>query len=936
MRRIYISFIAILCLFLTFQNVSAAVFSDVASDNPNFTAINYLHDSGVIEGYSDNTFRPNQKVNRAEALKIILLGAGVLVPEIQSQEIFPDVLSDAWYAKYVMKAKNLDIVKGDGGTGFFRPGDTVNLAEALKILLKAGNKNAPTPSGNPYLDVPADAWFAPYFEYARLARLLDESSKENVNPSAPVTRGMLAEMMYRLKTTTYIVPDGTASYYGADFHGKTTSSGEIFDASGFTAAHRTYPFGTWLKVTNTANGKSVVVRVNDRGPYTKDPNRIIDLSQAAFESIASLSSGVISVKIEQTTAPSATPAIPADTTTNPTIPVTQPTTTANDLVKGDLLNSDKVVCPDTATLEFISKDAFTNIKLDNEIPNRILLSEVLTLTGSASSSAANVSAFIVDSDNIQTAFSGDITGGRFSINVRFPKEGTYKLGILPGDSGESIIKEIKVQKNTCIEEMESSQLTAPTGLDVSLKSGETLVSWNADKYNLFKLTFSQDGLHRTYILKNLTSITPFIKEFAAFKAANVDISLRGTNLTTKSILEPAQIIWSPAATKGIIANPHDEYIINKKEVEIISLTDNSIINGEIKAVFKPKVSVRSQAAVILPNGKVKNISLTSDSVASTKNAFDIDVFPSGSTLTASYTAESTGIHFLEINNAEGLAVINVPIYIKNQFPLIPTARDLSDGNAVDLGTDLPKLRNQFLTLVNADRKQFGLNSLALDDSLSNLAQYRSDDMVAKNYFSHWDKQGRDANDLRLNYGIQTLVGENIAKDITLDMAEYGLMRSAIHRSNLLSPDWTRVGFGITRLADGSYIFVQIFSENPLDMSDITGLRNSILTKINANRASGLVLADNLTSIAQTWSEKMVSEDFFDFTDKNGVGLVDNIHNAGVTASLGTYIMGNSSFGDVLSQVSANTQISDSKWKNIGIGIKQDNLGIIKVTLIYTE
>jgi uncharacterized protein YkwD len=120
------------------------------------------------------------------------------------------------------------------------------------------------------------------------------------------------------------------------------------------------------------------------------------------------------------------------------------------------------------------------------------------------------------------------------------------------------------------------------------------------------------------------------------------------------------------------------------------------------------------------------------------------------------------------------------------------------------------------------------------------------------------------------------------------------------------------------------------------MSDITGLRNTVLAKINANRSSGLVLTNNLTSIAQTWSEKMASEDFFDFTDKNGIALVDTIHNAGITASLGTYIMGNSSFGDALSQVSGNTQIADNKWKNIGIGIKQDNLGIIKVTLIYTE
>src|SRR5437588_2937744 len=73
---------------------------------------------------------------------------------------------------------------------------------------------------------------------------------------------------------------GTASWYGRQFHGKTTASGEPFDMFSLTAAHRKLPLGTWLKVTNLRNGATVVVRVNDRGPVPK--SRIIDLSfQAA-------------------------------------------------------------------------------------------------------------------------------------------------------------------------------------------------------------------------------------------------------------------------------------------------------------------------------------------------------------------------------------------------------------------------------------------------------------------------------------------------------------------------------------------------------------------------------------------------------------------------------------------------------------------------------
>jgi rare lipoprotein A len=92
------------------------------------------------------------------------------------------------------------------------------------------------------------------------------------------------------------VESGMASFYGNEFQSRKTSNGEIFDQAKHTAAHRTLPFGTRLKVTNTQNSKSVVVRINDRGPFAK--GRIIDLSSSAFKSIANLNVGVISVRIE--------------------------------------------------------------------------------------------------------------------------------------------------------------------------------------------------------------------------------------------------------------------------------------------------------------------------------------------------------------------------------------------------------------------------------------------------------------------------------------------------------------------------------------------------------------------------------------------------------------------------------------------------------------
>lgn len=90
--------------------------------------------------------------------------------------------------------------------------------------------------------------------------------------------------------------EGFASYYAEDFHGRLTSSGEVYDMHKLTCAHPYLHFNTWLKVTNLANQKSVIVRVNDRGPFAK--NRIIDLSYAAAKQLGMLGPGTIYVKIE--------------------------------------------------------------------------------------------------------------------------------------------------------------------------------------------------------------------------------------------------------------------------------------------------------------------------------------------------------------------------------------------------------------------------------------------------------------------------------------------------------------------------------------------------------------------------------------------------------------------------------------------------------------
>ena len=92
------------------------------------------------------------------------------------------------------------------------------------------------------------------------------------------------------------VQSGISSWYGSDFHGKKTSNGEIYDMYAMTAAHKTLPFGVYIKVTNRDNGREGVVRINDRGPFVA--GRIIDLSYSAAKDLGVVASGTAQVKIE--------------------------------------------------------------------------------------------------------------------------------------------------------------------------------------------------------------------------------------------------------------------------------------------------------------------------------------------------------------------------------------------------------------------------------------------------------------------------------------------------------------------------------------------------------------------------------------------------------------------------------------------------------------
>lgn len=125
--------------------------------------------------------------------------------------------------------------------------------------------------------------------FTAASALAQEADSES--PTAPVEE---AEIKPAAPATSERV--GLAAYYHSDFHGRRTANGETFDHNGLTAAHKTLPFGTLVRVVNLRNNKSVVVRVNDRGPM--QPDRVIDLTRRAATALGFIHQGMTRVALE--------------------------------------------------------------------------------------------------------------------------------------------------------------------------------------------------------------------------------------------------------------------------------------------------------------------------------------------------------------------------------------------------------------------------------------------------------------------------------------------------------------------------------------------------------------------------------------------------------------------------------------------------------------
>lgn len=171
------------------------VFTDVSNSHSELEAISYLKEKKIVNGYSDGSFKPESNITRAEAVKILIeANSFKLLP---AENNFADVSVKEWFSGYVSTALARGLLKGYPD-GSFKPGKNISRAEFLKITLEANGNTLETLLDQSYPDVPNDAWFAKYFQFAKTHEILKPKVGGYIVPHQPITRAEAARVIWKL------------------------------------------------------------------------------------------------------------------------------------------------------------------------------------------------------------------------------------------------------------------------------------------------------------------------------------------------------------------------------------------------------------------------------------------------------------------------------------------------------------------------------------------------------------------------------------------------------------------------------------------------------------------------------------------------------------------------------------------------------------------
>lgn len=828
---------------------------DIFDNTAHKTAIEYLFQQDIVEGYPDQTFRPDRTLNRAEFTALIDKAQKVDLRQYGTQ-CFPDTPADQWYHPYVCAGKERNWVRGYPD-GLFRPGNKIKKVEAIAILCRAQNWDISPAASQPFPDTPADQWYTPCLAYAQSKNFLEESRSFNFNPSEEITRGSFAEILFR----NLITLENNAGEY-------STSLTE--------------------SLTPNENGE------------TQKPEETEANNGNTDQEIAGIAE------------------TPEDLTL-PTINVTPQT---------DIVGT----AGELHAFRVYGADFFDDIILREPLPNRFYKNETYILEGHISKSSFDTAfAFLHADGENQNFIDNNVIGNQFKIPLIFTNAGNFELGVIPGRSGTSKLAMISVAERLPDAETEDTGQPA-NNLSISHQNDKTTIAWNPGDDNVARITLEQ-GTERkkVFLRQNPSSYTVRYTDFANFQPGTVTAVIETARIIEEAPLR-LQTQFSNPAKLSFQAALHHAADIKTDEITVDAFENVRSTQSAIALGGTAKSGLQTEAAIVKPDGFVERIDLGASNVQGKE-------ITAGSSWSFAYTPKQNGVYLIEINNVNGAASFNVPFYVAAGVPLIPDFFDKTTAELMTGAINPEKTRQDMLALINRDRADHNLPPVRLDSELVTLAQNHSDDMVARNFFGHYNPDGNSPDDRRRTLAIQTGVGENLAKSPNIAFAENGLMHSAIHRENILTPEWTRVGIGITKNNQGYLLVAQEFSTDPFTESGLENLENTMLVNINAQRTNlgrGIMgLHAELNDLADSWSGRMTEEDFFGFETPAGVKLLDNIRALNLPTAVQAFILEGNDIETLSDEIALQSNILETEWTRAGIGISVTKFGILKITILYT-
>ncbi len=795
-------------LCLIFVSNTQAEFADVDTTHPYFHAIDYLQEKGIVKGFKKNEeqfFSPLVKVIRAEALKVLISSAEIPV-EKNKASIFADVPKNSWFAPFVNAASKREIIKGFAD-GKFHPSAQVSRAEFAKMVSLSFELPVKVATSE-------EKWFAPFMKE------LEEFNLFPIKDSSPyesLSRGEMAEIIYRTELMSEkgfsekysFTGSGLASYYNEGFAGKKTASGEIYDPMDLTAAHRTLPFGTRLKVFYDDN--FVIVRINDRGPYHE--NRILDLSEKAFERLAPISKGVLAISFEvfsklENTEVAIPASIRPEITTlakNPIIPnvvaVKSSFAFENKTETEIFLETQKTRTPTKPyfeeTIVSLPEDFFPNVTLRSPIPQKVVLGTVINFAGTAFEEGHKTANVFLQNISDETApqkhFKASVSGKNFVIPVAFLNVGKFNIGLVFDDKKQSRVEVIEVVSVDRERKFPSSEVSFSSDLEIKVVPEKKAISlsWATGVNRLTKITFLQKNTKATLKIESGISAIElpfdFFKKFIVGEICEIDVwqadSKKGTLVTQKTN-------WKKVSFKNFEITAGFPDLQNTKVViDNFERFQHSLTPVTFYGQILEDVSLRDKAYVITPDGFVKVISIQKNGT----DQFYVRIAP-----------EEFGIHIFEIVSDEGEILFNRAIYF-SENEVLPVA----------LWEKTPIRSNSVvgvLNWVNQFRKKYNVSRVFKNTELDEFAQSYADQMSSDDFISHISPLGKTFEMRVKEVGLKGEFGENLSFGSTLALALSGLENSGSHRENLLSKKWNYVGIGVSKNDKGQYYVAQIFSK----------------------------------------------------------------------------------------------------------------------------